>query len=120
MPKVNNPGIIDIKIKPKERIITKKLYVNREDIKEIEISVSTEVGDNPSDKIAIGIIDSKNKERYVQDDANLWHGFKIKKDGNYRIFIENYGEQAVDIGGYLAVNPYITKEEDEKFEKSNQ
>ena len=53
--------------------------------------MSTEVGDNPSDKIAIGIIDSKNRERYVQDDANLWHGFKIKKDGNYRIFVENYG-----------------------------
>ena len=51
--------------------------------------MSTEVGDNPSDKIAIGIIDSKNRERYVQDDANLWHGFKIKKDGNYRIFVEN-------------------------------
>ena len=32
MPKVNNPGIIDIKIKPKERIVTKKLYVNRENI----------------------------------------------------------------------------------------
>lgn len=41
--------------------------------------MSTEVGDNSSDKIAIGIIDSKNRERYVQDDANLWHGFKIKK-----------------------------------------
>ena len=119
MQKVNNPGIIDIKIKPKERIVTKKLYVNIENIKEIEISVSTEVGDNPSDKIAIGIIDSKNRERYVQDDANLWHGFKIKKDGNYRIFVENYGTKEIDVGGYCAINPYITKEEDKKFEESN-
>ena len=72
-----------------------------------------------SDKIAIGIIDSKNKERYVQDDANLWHGFKIKKDGNYRIFVENYGTKQIDVGGYCAINPYITKEEDKKFEESN-
>ena len=28
--------------------------MSKENIKEIEISVSTEVGDNPSDKIAIG------------------------------------------------------------------
>ena len=49
-----------------------KIICKYRNIKEIEISVSTEVGDNPSDKIAIGIIDSKNRERCVQDDANLW------------------------------------------------
>ena len=79
--------------------------------------IKMEIGNN---EILKGVsIDSKNRERYVQDDANLWHGFKIKKDGNYRIFIENYGTKEIDVGGYCAINPYITKEEDKKFEESN-
>ena len=45
--------------------------------------------------------------------------FKINKSGDYVIFIENYGEKDVDISGYCSVNPYITKEEDKKFEESN-
>ena len=49
----------------------------------------------------------------------LIYGFKIKKDGNYRIFVENYGTKEIDVGGYCAINPYITKEEDKKFEESN-
>lgn len=44
---------------------------------------------------------------------------KINKSGDYVIFIENYGEKDVDISGYCSVNPYITKEEDKKFEESN-
>ncbi len=80
MPKVNNPGIIDIKIKPKERIVTKKLYDKyRKYKRNRNFGVNRVEDDNPSDKIAIGIIDSKNRERYIQDDDNLWHGFKIKK-----------------------------------------
>ena len=47
------------------------------------------------------------------------YGIKINKSGDYVIFIENYGEKDVDISGYCSVNPYITKEEDKKFEESN-
>lgn len=70
-------------------------------------------------KIAIGIIEPNGKERYIEEGRNLWHGFKINKSGDYVIFIENYGEKDVDISGYCSVNPYITKEEDKKFEESN-
>ena len=46
--------------------------------------------------------------------------FKINKKWRLRkFFIENYGEKDVDISGYCSVNPYITKEEDKKFEESN-
>lgn len=118
IPDVNDAKIVDIKLKAKERIETKKKYINKKKGKEIEISIGTE--DQTSEQIAIGVIEPNGRERYVEEDKNLWHGFKINKSGNYIIFIENYGEKDVDIGGYLAVNPYITKEEDEKFEKSNQ
>ena len=98
----------------------KKKYIDKKKGKEIEISVSTGLEeDHVSKKIAIGIIEPNGKERYIEEGRNLWHGFKINKSGDYVIFIENYGEKDVDISGYCSVNPYITKEEDKKFEESN-
>ena len=109
-----------LKLKAKERIETKKKYIDKKKGKEIEISVSTGLEeDHVSKKIAIGIIEPNGKERYIEEGRNLWHGFKINKSGDYVIFIENYGEKDVDISGYCSVNPYITKEEDKKFEESN-
>ena len=64
----------------------------------------------------IGVV---GKDTILEEGRNLWHGFKINKSGDYVIFIENYGEKDVDISGYCSVNPYITKEEDKKFEESN-
>ena len=120
IPDVNDAGILDLKLKAKERIETKKKYIDKKKGKEIEISVSTGLEeDHVSKKIAIGIIEPNGKERYIEEGRNLWHGFKINKSGDYVIFIENYGEKDVDISGYCSVNPYITKEEDKKFEESN-
>ena len=120
IPDVNDAGILDLKLKAKERMETKKKYIDKKKGKEIEISVSTGLEeDHVSKKIAIGIIEPNGKERYIEEGRNLWHGFKINKSGDYVIFIENYGEKDVDISGYCSVNPYITKEEDKKFEESN-
>ena len=118
IPDVNDAGILDLKLKAKERIETKKKYIDKKKGNEISVSTGLEE-DHVSKKIAIGIIEPNGKERYIEEGRNLWHGFKINKSGDYVIFIENYGEKDVDISGYCSVNPYITKEEDKKFEESN-
>ena len=64
IPDVNDAGILDLKLKAKERIETKKKYIDKKKGKEIEISVSTGLEeDHVSKKIAIGIIEPNGKER---------------------------------------------------------
>ena len=72
-------------------------------------------------KVSIGIIDEKNRERFIQStDANLWHGFEIKESGVYKAYIENDGSEEIEISGYYALNPYVTLEEKEKNEENDQ
>ena len=62
IPDVNDAGILDLKLKAKERIETKKKYIDKKKGKEIEISVSTGLEeDHVSKKIAIGIIEPNGK-----------------------------------------------------------
>lgn len=78
--------------------------------------------DNEKDKtkVSIGIIDEKNRERFIQStDANLWHGFEIKESGVYKAYIENDGSEEIEISGYYALNPYVTLEEKEKNEEND-
>ena len=45
-----------------------------------------------------------------------WEGHSDKIKNNW---ISKVKQEDVDISGYCSVNPYITKEEDKKFEESN-
>ena len=121
IPDVNDAGILDLKLKAKERIETKKKYIDKKKGKEIEISLLVDT-DNEKDKtkVSIGIIDEKNRERFIQStDANLWHGFEIKESGVYKAYIENDGSEEIEISGYYALNPYVTLEEKEKNEEND-
>lgn len=89
IPKVDGVKQLDIKIKPKQRIIMTGRFINAKKGKEIEISVMTDLEEHGCDKIVIGIINEKNQERYIQGDENelsdiLWHGFEVKESGVYR------------------------------------
>ena len=77
IPDVNDAGILDLKLKAKERIETKKKYIDKKKGKEIEISVSTGLEeDHVSKKIAIGIIEPNGKERYIEEGRN--YGMVLK------------------------------------------
>lgn len=124
VPKIDDANTIDVKIKPKQRIVMEGRFINEKKEKEIEISITTDSEKQGCEKIAIGIINEKNQERYIQGDMDkyndiLWHGFEIKENGIYRIYIENYGEQERHIMGYCGVNSYITLEEIKKDEENN-
>ena len=121
IPKIGQVQSVDIKIKPGQRAITQGRYINKKKGKEIEISLLVDT-DNEKDKtkVSIGIIDEKNRERFIQStDANLWHGFEIKESGVYKAYIENDGSEEIEISGYYALNPYVTLEEKEKNEEND-
>lgn len=121
IPKIGQVQSVDIKIKPGQRVITQGRYINKKKGKEIEISLLVDT-DNEKDKtkVSIGIIDEKNRERFIQStDANLWHGFEIKESGVYKAYIENDGSEEIEISGYYALNPYVTLEEKEKNEEND-
>lgn len=119
LPKTDEAKGIDIKIKPKQRMVMKERYIDAKKAKEIEISVSTELDENSCKNIAIGIINERKEERYIRGDTDefndiLWHGFEIKKSGKYTLYIENYGDEERQVMGFCAVNSYITLEEKKK------
>ena len=56
--------------------------------------------------IKVGIIDSQNKVRYIQDrDTDLIrYQFRIKEGGKYDVFIEMEGMKKMKISGMIAIN----------------
>lgn len=106
IPKIGQVQSVDIKIKPGQRVITQGRYINKKKGKEIEISLLVDT-DNEKDKtkVSIGIIDEKNRERFIQStDANLWHGFEIKESGVYKAYIENDGSEEIEFSTTVNVN----------------
>lgn len=54
-------------------------------------------------KWVIGIVDEDGEETYIENGVNLVSVLKVKKDGRYRVFIENQGTKKAIAGGYYWV-----------------
>ena len=59
--------------------------------------------EHPETHIAIGIVDEDGEETYIENGVNLVSVLKVKKDGRYRVFIENQGTKKAIAGGYYWV-----------------
>ena len=57
--------------------------------------------EHPETHIAIGIIDEDGEETYIENGVNLVSVLKVKKDGRYRVFIENQGRKKDNSRGIL-------------------
>ena len=90
------------KIKPKERIETKEGYLNKGTYVDIAACMGFEE-EHPETHIAIGIVDEDGEETYIENGVNLVSVLKVKKDGRYRVFIENQGTKKAIAGGYYWV-----------------
>ncbi len=90
------------KIKPKERIETKEGYLNKGTDVDIAACMGFEE-EHPETHIAIGIVDEDGEETYIENGVNLVSVLKVKKDGRYRVFIENQGTKKAIAGGYYWV-----------------
>lgn len=59
--------------------------------------------EHPETHIAIGIVHEDGEETYIENGVNLVSVLKVKKDGRYRVFIENQGTKKAVAGGYYCV-----------------
>ena len=85
------------KLNAKTRIETNKIEIKKGEKIEIDILSSQEEKRNNKDLVA-GIIDEGGNERYVMNSMDIIHDFKIRKNGKYRIFIENRCMEKIKIG----------------------
>lgn len=95
------------KIKPKERIETKEGHLKKGTCVQVAACMGFEE-EHPETHIAIGIIDEDGEETYIENGVNLVSHLKVKKDGRYRVFLENLGAKKAIAGGHYMV---ITEEE---------
>ncbi len=95
------------KIKPKERIETKEGHLKKGTYVHIAACMGFEE-EHPETHIAIGIVDEDGEETYIENGVNLVSHLKVKKDGRYRVFLENLGAKKAIAGGHYMV---ITEEE---------
>ncbi|EFV18012.1 hypothetical protein HMPREF0996_00157 [Lachnospiraceae bacterium 5_1_63FAA] len=58
---------------------------------------SQEIQREDKDFVA-GIIDETGKERYVMHAVDIIHDFYVKKDGKYKVFVENRYKKKIKIG----------------------
>ena len=58
---------------------------------------SKEIQRDDKDFVA-GIIDETGKERYVMHAVDIIHDFYVKKDGKYKVFVENRYKKKIKIG----------------------
>lgn len=90
-------------VEPGERIQTEPGYLKKG--MEVEICVSTGLQEeNPETQVSVGIIYSQGKENYAEKGFDFCRIFTIKKDGYYRVFMENLGKKRAEFGGYYCVN----------------
>ena len=94
------------KIKPKERIETKEGHLKKGTCVQVAACMGFEE-EHPETHIAIGIIDEDGEETYIENGVNLVSHLKVKKDGRYRVFLENLGAKKAIAGGHYMV---ITEE----------
>lgn len=113
MPKVGDVISFGYDLKSGDRIESQKTYIRKGTV--IELSVTSGVKeDGDSKDIEAGIMDMKGNERYVKDNWDLWHYFKIKQSGYYKIYVENYGDRMIDMAGLCSL-----KKEEEVDEENN-
>lgn len=87
----------------KERVETKSSYLKKDT--EIEISVSTGLDEKQAEtRVSVGIISEDGTEEYVEKGLDIFQKFKIKKEGYYKIFMENWGEKQGSFGGYYYID----------------
>ena len=63
---------------------------------------SKEIQRDDKDFVA-GIIDETGKERYVMHAVDIIHDFYVKKDGKYKVFVENRYKKKIKIGIAICV-----------------
>ena len=63
---------------------------------------SKEIQRDDKDFVA-GIIDGTGKERYVMHAVDIIHDFYVKKDGKYKVFVENRYKKKIKIGIAICV-----------------
>ncbi len=104
-PKIGETHPVEWMVGAKERMQTQNVYLKKGT--EVTITVSTGFEENPQDKVAVGLADSKGKEIYIEKRFDLFCCFTITKDETYKIFIENWGNKKAEfLGEYI-----ITKKE---------
>lgn len=64
--------------------------------------------EHPETHIAIGTVHEDGEETYIANGTHLGSDLEIKKDGRYRVFLENQGKKKAVVGGYYMV---VTEEE---------
>lgn len=80
---------------PNEIVVSPAFYMEAED--EIWLAISVDLKDK---KIRGGIVGDNGEKRYVEDTELLWHGFSLREDGKYRIFIENISSVPILVYGF--------------------
>lgn len=102
IPSVGSIKIFKYDLKKGERLESQNVYIKKG--RYIELSVSTGLEeDGDSKDIETGIMDKERNARYINNSCNLDHYFKIEKDGDYTIYIENYGKEDVQIVGIVGL-----------------
>ena len=86
----------------KTRLETKELRLKKGERIELTVFSSKEIQRDDKDFVA-GIIDETGKERYVMHAVDIIHDFYVKKDGKYKVFVENRYKKKIKIGIAICV-----------------
>lgn len=110
--KRNKMVAFEYKLGAKKRLESQKIYIKKGTFVELAVSSGTE-GDGDSKDIEVGIINEDRNARYIDNGWDLIHNFKINKTGCYRIYIENYGDEIIQLAGMCSL------ETEEKLNEEN-
>nr|WP_294690592.1 M56 family metallopeptidase [uncultured Anaerostipes sp.] len=96
-----NAMILETYVKAGERLRYEELNPKQDE--NIEIFIA---GQKKFKGIKVGIVDSKNKTRYIQDKRNdqIRYKFKIEKEEKYDVFIEVEDKKKVKIVGMIDID----------------
>lgn len=110
--KRNKMVAFEYKLGAKKRLESQKIYIKKGTFVELAVSSGTEE-DGDSKDMEVGIIDEDRNARYIDNGWDLIHNFKINKTGYYRIYIENYGDEIIQLAGMCSL------ETEEKLNEEN-
>lgn len=89
-------------IKRQNKVRNKKAEIKKGERIELTVFSSKEIQRDDKDFVA-GIIDETGKERYVMHAVDIIHDFYVKKDGKYKVFVENRYKKKIKIGIAICV-----------------
>ena len=69
----------------------------------LQESMELKKGEKEDKDFVAGIIDETGKERYVMHAVDIIHDFYVKKDGKYKVFVENRYKKKIKIGIAICV-----------------